>query len=33
MRGTTWEGPEGAIWVPGMSWSLTWMVVIELFTA
>ena len=33
MRGTTWEGPEGAIWVLGMSWSLTWMVVIQLFTA
>ena len=33
MRGTTWEGPEGAIWVLGVSWSLTWMVVIQLFTA
>ena len=33
MRGTTWEGPEGAIWVPGMSWSFTWMVIIQLFTA
>ena len=33
MRGTTWEGPEGAIWVLGVSRSLTWMVVIQLFTA
>ena len=33
MRGTSWEGPEGVIWVPAMSWSLTWMVVIQTFTA
>ena len=33
MRGTKWEGPGGVIWVLGMSWSLTWMVVIQLFTA
>ena len=32
MRGTTWGDLKESVWVLGMSWSLTWMVVIQLFT-
>lgn len=32
MEGSTWEEPEGIIWVLEMSWSLIWMVVTQLFT-